>query len=280
MADLTYIQATLETKIVGQDATGNNANFVGADTHGSLQAGIFAPNGTAITADTPGTAGNERLHIAVPDTTTASTVLGALNATVSITMAGLSSVGFQIAAGTLIGTLVPECSIDGGTTWVSCTFFDPINSAVASSIVFGSSNTLKVVSVLPIGGSSNVRIRVSIYTSGTANALMRASEVTGAAGAITASAYSTITNTFVGTGSNTATLVLAANPNRKYAYFSNGTGTQINIQFGATTGLSTTTGIPLIAKSFYELKGDNLFTGNVYAFAASNVTLSVSEGTP
>ncbi|HXN74887.1 MAG TPA: hypothetical protein VN855_00160 [Candidatus Acidoferrum sp.] len=36
MADLTYIQATLETKIVGQDATGNNANYVSADANGNL----------------------------------------------------------------------------------------------------------------------------------------------------------------------------------------------------------------------------------------------------
>lgn len=36
MADLSYIQATQETKIVGQDATGNNVNYVSADANGNM----------------------------------------------------------------------------------------------------------------------------------------------------------------------------------------------------------------------------------------------------
>src|ERR1019366_7845524 len=36
MADLDYIHATGETKIVGQDATGNNVNYVGADANGNM----------------------------------------------------------------------------------------------------------------------------------------------------------------------------------------------------------------------------------------------------
>lgn len=37
MADLTYPQSTLETKIVGQDAAGNNLNYVSADSSGNMQ---------------------------------------------------------------------------------------------------------------------------------------------------------------------------------------------------------------------------------------------------
>lgn len=36
MADLTYIQSTLETKIIGQDASGNNLNYVSADANGNM----------------------------------------------------------------------------------------------------------------------------------------------------------------------------------------------------------------------------------------------------
>lgn len=36
MSDLPYIDSTLETKIAGQDATGNNINFVGADSNGNM----------------------------------------------------------------------------------------------------------------------------------------------------------------------------------------------------------------------------------------------------
>lgn len=236
--------------------------------------------GVEITSDSPGTAGNQRLHHAVPDTTVATVALSTLNAVVSITMAGMSSVGFQLSAGTLIGTITPECSVDGGTTWVGCTFFDPANSAVYSNLAFGSPNTLKVLSILPIGGSSNVRVRVSAYTSGTANALLRASVVTGAAGAITAAAFGTVNNMAVALSGNTPTLLLAANPNRKYAYFSNVGGATLNIQFGTSTGLSATVGLIITSKSFYELKGDNLYTGPVYGFYASNQTVSVTEGTP
>lgn len=37
MADLSYIQSTLETKLVGQDSTGNNVNYVGATPNGDLK---------------------------------------------------------------------------------------------------------------------------------------------------------------------------------------------------------------------------------------------------
>lgn len=280
MSDLTEQQSAIATKITGADAAGAETNYVKADSHGTLQAGLYAATGAAITSANNGNANNQLLHTQTPDTTTTSTALGALNAEVQVAMAGLASVGFQLNAGTLVGTLVPECSIDGGSTWVACTFFDPINSSVTSSLVFGSSNTLKVLSVLPIGGSSHVKIRVSAYTSGTANALMRASLVTGAAGAITAAAFGTVSNTFPTLTPNTATLILAANPNRKYAYIANSTGTACNIQFGSGTGLSTTTGLQIPAKDFHELKGDNLYTGNIYAFASSGISLSVTEGTP
>lgn len=265
------------------NATGA-ANF-GAGVTGAqtlrTAANLYDGSANAITSDSNGNASpNQRLHVAVPDTTAASTALSALNTAVTIAMAGLASAGFQILSGTLIGTITPECSVDGGTTWAQASFYDPSNSSVSTSVVFASSNGTKVLSILPIGGSSHVRVRVSAYTSGTANSLLRASQVTGAAGAVTAAAFGTPTNTFPAISGNTATLILSANANRKYAYISNGSGSQVNIQFGSSASLSTTTGIPIPARNFYELKGDNLFTGNIYAYSGSAVTLSICEGTP
>lgn len=46
MADLSYIDATQEVKIVGQDSTGNRANFVGADANGNMQTKDFADGTT------------------------------------------------------------------------------------------------------------------------------------------------------------------------------------------------------------------------------------------
>lgn len=235
--------------------------------------------GNSITSDNNGLANNQRIHTATPDTTVASTALNALNASVTIAMAGLSSVGFQLAAGTFIGTIQPQSSIDGGTTWVNSSFFDSSNSAVIQNVVFGSSNTLKIYSILPLGGASHVRVTVSAYTSGTANSLLRASMVSGAAGAVTAAAFSTITLTYPSTVAGTPTLILAANPNRKYAMISSPSAT-VQIQLGTGTGLSGATGFAILTNGFYELKGDNLYTGNVYAFNSGAKALAVTEGTP
>ena len=105
---------------------------------------------------------------------TATGALGALNANVSIVLAGTAGAGMQLSAGTLIGTIVPEISLDGGTTWVTGYFLDPITGVAASSIVFASSNGATTKTNISTGGASNVRIRVSAYTSGTANCSLRA----------------------------------------------------------------------------------------------------------
>lgn len=62
MADLSYIQSTLETKLVGQDATGNNVNYISADANGNM-----------LVKDAVGVSGQYR---AQSITTTASEALG------------------------------------------------------------------------------------------------------------------------------------------------------------------------------------------------------------
>jgi hypothetical protein len=106
--------------------------------------------------------------------TTASGSLGALNANVQIALTGLSGVGMLLAAGTLIGTIVPEVSMDGGTTWVSNFFADATTGNRVSSIVFASSNTVTTRTILAAAGASHARVRVSAFTSGTATCNLRA----------------------------------------------------------------------------------------------------------
>jgi len=232
---------------------------------------------TPVGSDTLG-----NLNTTIPDSVSATSALGALNASVSLDIHGQASVGFQLAAGTLIGTLTPQCSLDGGTTWVNCSFYNNATSSVTSTLVFSAANTLSVLSILPIGGSSQVRVLVTAYTSGTANGLLRASQVTAAAGALTAAAFGTVTNTSPTLTANAATQVLAANTSRKYAYISNNTGFSISIQFGSATGLnSTSKGLVIASGNFYELKGDNLYTGAVFAYTqAGGTVLGIAEGTP
>lgn len=239
--------------------------------------------GNGITSSSTGTTPNQLLHVQTPDTQTASTALGALNATVVISMAGLASVGLQLSAGTLIGTLVVECSLDGGVTFPGIgSFYDPSNSTVSPSLIFSSANTAKTLSLLLIGGTSHARVRVSSYTSGTANALLRASQVTSAAGAVTAAAFGTVVNSYIALTANTTTQLLTSNANRKYAYISNNSGGLIAIQFGSATGLTTAArGLVIPNGNYYELKGDNLYTGAVFAFTnSSGLTVAVTEGTP
>ena len=112
-----------------------------------------------------------------PADITASGALGALNAVVQVSVAGLSGAGFQLAAGTLIGTIIAEVSFDAGTTWNQTFFDDPTTSNKVASIVFGSANTATARTIVTAGGASLVRVRVSAFTSGTANITVRSSQV-------------------------------------------------------------------------------------------------------
>lgn len=106
---------------------------------------------------------------------TSSGALGSNGANVVVTHPGLASVGFQLAAGTFVGTIIPQVSFDGGTTWNATYFVDPVTLAVTSSLVFGASNTAAAKTLLQAGGAGMTRVFVSAYTSGTANATVRAS---------------------------------------------------------------------------------------------------------
>ena len=112
--------------------------------------------------------------VTVGSSDTSSTgALGALNNAVTISMAGVAGVSFQLAAGTLVGTIVPEYSLDGATSWNATSFIDNATGASSANVVFGSSNTLTLKTIVVPAGSSNIRVRVSAYTSGTANATIR-----------------------------------------------------------------------------------------------------------
>jgi hypothetical protein len=102
--------------------------------------------------------------------------LNAANATATITaLAGSAGAGMQLLAGTLVGTIVPEISNDGGTTWVGTFFEDPTTGNKVASIVFGASNAATTRTIVTASGASSVRVRVSAFTSGTATCNLRAS---------------------------------------------------------------------------------------------------------
>ncbi len=96
--------------------------------------------------------------------------LGALNATIQVFLAGRHGCGLGLATGTLAATLTPEISIDG-VTWVASRFVD-VTGAETSTLVLTNPNAASQVSIVVLGGTQLARVRVSSYTSGTANATM------------------------------------------------------------------------------------------------------------
>lgn len=146
-------------------------------TDGTNTAAVKAASTAAVAADPAlvvAISPNNPISVSGTADVTGSGALGALNAAVQVTTAGLLTVGMQLAAGTLIGTITPEVSFDGGTTWVVTQFDDPATLTKSATIVFGSSNTATARTLVGVGGSGLTRVRVSAYTSGTANITIRA----------------------------------------------------------------------------------------------------------
>jgi hypothetical protein len=98
--------------------------------------------------------------------------LNALNANVSVDV--VAATGVAIIAGTLLGTIVPEISLDGGTTWVGTVFVSP--AGVKSASLTGTFNADVAYDIELVGGVSQARVRVSAYTSGTSTAWVRSKQ--------------------------------------------------------------------------------------------------------
>jgi hypothetical protein len=154
-----------------------SATFIAASDGTNLQGLRVKPASTAALATDPALvvaiSPNNPITVSGTADVTATGALGALNAAVQVATAGEMTVGLQLAAGTLIGTLVPEMSFDGGTTWNS-TYFDTPSTQKVASVAFASSNTAVASSITAVAGGGLYRVRVSAYTSGTANVTLRA----------------------------------------------------------------------------------------------------------
>ena len=140
--------------------------IVGAGTAGTPAGGVVSVQGVVGGTSIPVT------FVQADNTATGN--LNALNAAVAVTITGEASVGFQLAAGTLIGTIIPEISYDGGTTWVSTYFINPSTGTPTQTLVFASSNGAASEQIVIPGGAGSARVRVSAFTSGTAAATVRA----------------------------------------------------------------------------------------------------------
>jgi hypothetical protein len=122
------------------------------------------PGGTAVNVScTSGCAAGS-----AADQTATLSGMAALNAATQIALAGTNSVSVQIA-GTWTGTIVPEISFDGGTSWVATQFYRPDTQAFASSVATNGS-----YNIVGTAGASHARVRLSAYSSGTVTGQLRA----------------------------------------------------------------------------------------------------------
>ena len=181
--------------VILYDASGNP--LVVADgaaplsTGGLMVAGYDGANARRLIVKAPSTAAvatdpalvvalspNNPITVGAASDVTATGALGALNAAVTVTHPGLASVGVQLAAGTLAGTLTFEQSYDGGTTWVAVVA-RKVDTDFKGSTGWGFINPNPATTIAFVGnaGAGASRVRVSAYTSGTANATVRASSI-------------------------------------------------------------------------------------------------------
>lgn len=84
----------------------------------------------------------------------------------------------QITTG-LTGTLVAEVSVDGGTTYVATQFASKATGVLSSSLVNPGTGAYDI---LRTAGCTHVRVRCSVYTSGSAEVVLRGTETAPAAG--------------------------------------------------------------------------------------------------
>lgn len=173
------------------DSTGKKIDTeelaVGANTverHRNRVAGALAA-ALADVLNTPATGAEYGLLIRnVPgDLIGTSGALNALNAAVSTALADNPSAGFAFTVtAAYTGTLVAELSYDGGATWSPTRFLDYAGMASSPpteriSLVFAAQAAAVLqYGIVTLAGATHARARVSVFTSGTATGICRATD--------------------------------------------------------------------------------------------------------
>jgi hypothetical protein len=127
-----------------------------------------------------GSAVTQPVSRVVTDDVVGPVTFGALNDVIDTPISGSVGVGFHLSAGTLIGTIVPEVSIDGGSTWIGTSFHN-LGNAIQAYWEFTVPGINLTAIVLIPSGCSHVRVRVGAYTSGSADCILRISNSSGVA---------------------------------------------------------------------------------------------------
>jgi hypothetical protein len=178
---------TTAWKVDGSAVTQPVSGTVTTTPPSNASSNVAQFGGTNVTTGTgAGGAGIPRITVSndssftANDTTTASTALGSANATINVALAGQVAVAFQLqSGGTGIYTVTPQCSYDGGTLYNTNGYIqDPVTGVVTLTAVIASAQATTNYPVMCPQGTSHVQMKVTAYTSGTANWLARATSGT------------------------------------------------------------------------------------------------------
>ena len=104
------------------------------------------------------------------DTAPASQSITALNGTAQVALVGQGGAGVTLS-GTWTGTVTPEISFDGGTTWTATFFKIPATQQSLTTVAANGAYGMVCAT-----GASHVRVRASAFTSGTITAALRAGQ--------------------------------------------------------------------------------------------------------
>lgn len=119
-------------------------------------------------ANTIGNINIAAINAGLADTSAALSGMTSLNATTQIALLGTTSASVLLS-GSWSATVLPEISVDGGTTWLATQFYRPDTQALVASVT--ANGTYNIVGT---AGASHVRVRVSAFTSGTVTGTLRA----------------------------------------------------------------------------------------------------------
>ena len=182
----------------------------------------------------------------------------ALNATVACYCDGASTVSFSVS-GTYVGTLTAEGTVDG-TNWDAIPV-KPMNAAGIYVLTLASAATGRWMG--PVGQFSQVRLRMSAYTSGTAAVTLLASNGAVSIEAFLRASDQHVTNT--GVAAAAVTLTLAAAGAGLFHYITRlivQRHTSALLTAGATPVLVTATNLP--GSRVFSIPADAAPQGQVF----------------
>lgn len=185
------------------------ANAVAAPGNSSNRAvgvqGVVGGVPVAISGSISTSGAADAVSAGAPTTFNANTVC-----TGQLLLAGEQGAGFQLnSAGTLVGTLTPQYSMEAsGSNWTTTQFIDQ-NGAKTASIIASNPTTLTQLGIVLVTGARRAQVCTTAFTSGSATGLATAAFVQG--GAAAAGGSSTVNVTQFG-GNNVVTGTGAGGP--------------------------------------------------------------------